>query len=154
MQLKRALAGRLKFLVVHYNLCLSILIKCRRQSISMNFWLQIYGYSLDNWIIHFGCPPTYLVVPGKQTTVILCMMSALFLYQLVLLCEVLTISSIQLCLCLPLHSISFIYRSSRLVMCKASLFPWPDHAHSIVPWLPMHLVLLSVPLKQYYEICS
>ena len=33
-----------------------------------SFWLQIYGCLLDNCIIIFGCPATFLVVPGARTT--------------------------------------------------------------------------------------
>ncbi len=33
-----------------------------------DFWLQIYGCPSDNCISKFGCPVTFLVVPGARTT--------------------------------------------------------------------------------------
>ena len=33
-----------------------------------NFWWQINGCPSDNWISIFGCPATFLVVPGARTT--------------------------------------------------------------------------------------
>ena len=35
------------------------------------FWPQIYGCPLDNCISIFGCPATFLVLPGARTTKIL-----------------------------------------------------------------------------------
>ena len=35
------------------------------------FWLQIYGCLSHNSISIFGCPATFLVVPGARTTKIL-----------------------------------------------------------------------------------
>ncbi len=48
-----------------------------------DFWLQIYGCPLDNCIGLYGCPVTFLVVPGARTTKILnadSNVSVIFLY--------------------------------------------------------------------------